>query len=97
MICRWLATTDDGELVLDAMPGSAELLGVENRWQRAGLAAALAVVLPSGRRIRRSRLSMLATKLEAWLERGAGDHLRSQDLEDVVSLVDSGGRALWEE
>jgi hypothetical protein len=33
----------------------------------------------------------MATKLEAWNGRGGGDHLRSHDLEDIVTLVD--GRA----
>lgn len=33
----------------------------------------------------------MATKLEAWNGRGGGDHLRSHDLEDLVTLID--GRA----
>lgn len=29
-----------------------------------------------------------ATKLEAWNGRGGGDHLRSHDLEDIITLID---------
>lgn len=32
--------------------------------------------------------SFIATKLEAFLDRGAGDYLSSHDLEDVLSIVD---------
>jgi hypothetical protein len=92
VICRWKAGSPGDELVIDLMPGDASILGFENRWQRPALAGAEALSLPSGQRIRAiSPPYLLATKLEAWSGRGAGDHLRSHDLEDVIRLVD--GRA----
>lgn len=92
VICRWIAGSPGDELVIDLMPGDASILGFENWWQRPALAGAEALSLPSGRRIRAiSPPYLLATKLEAWSGRGAGDHLRSHDLEDVIRLVD--GRA----
>lgn len=86
VIGRWL---HGDELVLDAIPADASLLGFENRWQRAALPHALAVELPSGARLRAvSPPYLLATKLEAFAGRGRGDLLGSRDLADVLSLVD---------
>lgn len=31
---------------------------------------------------------LIATKLEAWSGRGGGDHPRSHDLEDIITLID---------
>jgi hypothetical protein len=50
VICRWLHR--DSDLVLDAMPADASILGFENRWQRESLPHAAEVKLPSGARIR---------------------------------------------
>jgi hypothetical protein len=79
-------------LLVDVMPTDAEILGFENRWQGPALDQAEALSLPSDRRINAiSPPYLIATKLEAWNGRGGGDHLRSQDLEDLIVLVD--GRA----
>jgi hypothetical protein len=57
-----------------------------------GRAAAVSRALPSGATIRAvSPPYLVATKLEAFSGRGAGEHLVSRDLEDVVALAD--GRA----
>lgn len=50
VICRWLHR--DSDLVLDAMPADASILGFENRWQREAMPHAVDVILPSGTRIR---------------------------------------------
>lgn len=92
VICRWTAGSPDDELVIDLMPGDAAILGFENRWQRPALDHAKDVSLPSGRQIRAIPPPyLLATKLEAWNGRGDGDHLRSHDLEDIITLVDGRG------
>jgi hypothetical protein len=89
VICRWKAGRPGNELLVDLMPGDASILGFENRWQRPALDHAKTLPLPSGHRIRAiSPPYLLATKLEAWNGRGGGDHLRSHDLEDIVSLLD---------
>lgn len=89
VICRWIAGTGRDELLVDAMPSDASILGFENRWQRPALDHAVTVDLPSGRRIRAiTPPYLIATKLEAWNGRGRGDHLASHDLEDVINLVD---------
>lgn len=87
VICRWLHCGSD--LILDAMPADASILGFENRWQREALPHAVAVKLPSGTCIRAvPPAHLLATKLEAFAGRGEGDMLASQDFADIVALID---------
>jgi len=87
VICRWHKRESD--LILDAMPTDADVLGFENRWQREAFPHAVEVELPSGARIRAvPPVFLLATKLEAFLGRGEGDLLGSADFADVVALVD---------
>lgn len=97
VICRWRAGGPNDELVVDLMPGDAAILGFENRWQRPALDHAEDVSLPSGRQIRAIPPPyLIATKLEAWNARGGGDHLRSHDLEDVITLVDGRSEVVGE-
>lgn len=82
--CRWFR----GELILDVMPDDPGILGFSNRWYAAAFAAAELFEL-SGRTIQVvSPVYFLATKLDAFDGRGAGDYLASADLEDVVAVID---------
>lgn len=76
-------------LKLDLMPVEPGILGFSNRWYRAVLSSAAVMVLGAGVAVRVADApSFVATKLEAFLERGGGDYLSSHDLEDVLSVVD---------
>jgi predicted nucleotidyltransferase len=87
-ICRWL----HGNLKLDLMPSEGAILGFNNRWYPLAIQTAERVALPSRRAIRLIFPPVfIATKLEAFRDRGNGDYLASHDLEDVLSVVD--GRA----
>jgi predicted nucleotidyltransferase len=95
VICRWIKNEPD--LMLDAMPTDAGILGFENRWQKRAFPTALARDLPSGARIRAaSPPFLLATKLEAFKGRGRGDLLASHDFADIVSLFDGRGELVGE-
>jgi len=86
VICRW--RHPDG-LILDAMPADPGILGFANRWQAAALPHAVRHRLPSGSEIRViSPPYLLATKLEAFADRGRDDFLGSRDFEDIVALFD---------
>ncbi|UTI66281.1 nucleotidyl transferase AbiEii/AbiGii toxin family protein [Paraconexibacter antarcticus] len=86
IIGRWNHGTD---LILDAIPADASLLGFENHWQRQALPHAQTRKLPSGTTIRAvSPPYLLATKLEAYTGRGQGDPFGSRDLTDVLALFD---------
>jgi predicted nucleotidyltransferase len=78
-----------GGMKLDVMPAEECVLGFSNRWYGAALRTAVSVQLPGGLAIRLvTPACFLATKLEAFEDRGRGDYLESHDLEDVLSVVD---------
>jgi hypothetical protein len=84
-ICRWRV----GSAVVDVMPMLENILGFANRWYPLALQTAMPVSLPSGRPIRLITAPLfLATKLEAFDGRGAGDYLFSHDLGDALAVVD---------
>lgn len=84
-ICRWRV----GAVTVDVMPTLKEILGFSNRWYPDALATAKNVTLPSGTLIRLVTAPVfLATKFEAFDDRGGGDYLFSHDLGDLISVVD---------
>jgi len=85
LICRWQS---DG-LQLDLLPSGPNVLGFTNRWYPLAVATAARFNLPSGRSIRLVTAPLfVATKLEAFSDRGRGDFQASHDLEDIVTIVD---------
>jgi hypothetical protein len=91
-ICRWRVGEGTVSVAVDVMPTLDIVLGFSNRWYPLALETARTVQLPSGRNIRLIMApEFIATKLEAFQNRGGGDYLASHDLEDVVAVVD--GRA----
>lgn len=84
-ICRWRV----GAITVDVMPTLKEILGFSNRWYPDALATAKNVTLPSGTLIRLVTAPVfLATKFEAFDDRGGRDYLFSHDLGDLISVVD---------
>ncbi len=83
--CRWRL----GDWILDVMPTASEILGFSNQWYPDAIHTSVAMVLPSGVRIRLvAPPYFVATKLEAFFGRGGGDYYGSHDLEDLVAVVD---------
>lgn len=79
-------------LQLDLVPVDAHVLGFANRWYRPGFAAAVSTALGDGVSLRHlDAPHFLATKFEAYNDRGARDVYLSHDLEDIVTVID--GRA----
>ena len=77
---------------LDLVPLDEKVLGFANRWYRPGFEAAQRATLPTGLQLRHlSAPYFVATKLEAFNDRGNGDVYLSHDLEDIITVVD--GRA----
>lgn len=74
---------------LDLVPVDERVLGFANRWYRPGFEAAHMATLPSGLSLRHlSAPYFVATKLEAFKDRGNNDVYLSHDLEDIVTVVD---------
>ena len=96
VICRMRL----GELKVDFMPAdpaTADLLGCNNRWFTDGLSTARWHSLPSGTRIRLfTPPYFLGSKLEAYAGRGMQNPLGSQDLEDILNLVNGREELLQE-
>lgn len=71
------------------MPTNEKILGFRNRWYVEGLKCAIPIKLPDGPTIRIFPLPyFLASKLEAFLDRGRKDFLASPDMEDIITLAD---------
>ncbi len=74
---------------LDLVPLDEKVLGFANRWYKPGFEAAVSATLPTGLQVRHlSAPYFVATKLEAFKDRGNNDVYLSQDLEDIITLVD---------
>ena len=86
-VCRWIVDAT----VVDIMPTDEKILGFSNRWYKGALQTAQSYSLGDNQTqpIRLvAPLYFLATKLEAYANRGAGDLYASHDFEDVVTLID---------
>lgn len=84
-ICRWRF----GNLEVDLMPEDTRILGFANRWYPLAMESAQVVALPSGTPIRLIAAPVfIATKFEAFADRGQSDLLGSHDLEDIVNVLD---------
>ncbi|MDB5817267.1 MAG: hypothetical protein JWQ11_907 [Rhizobacter sp.] len=87
VICRWVHK--ETGLLFDLMPMQPEVLGFSNRWYPHAVLTAVRMDLGDGVTVRLvSAVAFVATKLEAFASRGAGDFLSSHDLEDVLNIVD---------
>ncbi|MFM2252853.1 MAG: hypothetical protein RJB68_1190 [Pseudomonadota bacterium] len=74
---------------LDLVPLDEKVLGFANPWYRAGFDAALSVGLADGLRLRHlSAPHFLATKFEAFKDRGQNDVYLSHDLEDIMTVME---------
>lgn len=83
-LCRWRYR----DLMVDVMPIDEEVLGFSNRWYPDAIETADTRSI-AGSDIRLvTSVYFVATKLEAFHGRGAGDVARSHDLEDIVTVVD---------
>lgn len=77
---------------LDLVPLDEKVLGFANPWYRVGYEAALSVELTGGLHLRHlSAPHFLATKFEAFKDRGQNDVYLSHDLEDIMTVME--GRA----
>lgn len=88
VICRWRLHREGGHVTLDVVPTQGSILGFSTRWYPEAFACAEPVRLGSGRVVRLiSPLYLVATKLEAFKDRGDGDFYASHDLEDAVAVL----------
>lgn len=97
IICRYKIRG----IVVDVMPTSADILGFTNKWYQKGFANAIDYRLTANERehyiIRLfSPEYFIATKLEAFNNRGQFDGRTSSDFEDIVYLLNN-RTTIWQE
>lgn len=84
-LCRW--RTPEG-FALDAIPMDEGVLGFTNRWYPTAVETAKEYTLAPGLVMRGATAPVfLATKWEAFQNRGQGDVFGSHDLEDIITVT----------
>jgi predicted nucleotidyltransferase len=84
-VCRWIV---DG-VVVDVMPTDEEILGFSNQWYPQAVQSATLQVIAEDMAIRIVTAPyFLATKIDAFFNRGNGDFIASHDMEDIITLLD---------
>jgi len=84
-ICRWGC---DGVLI-DIVPTGENVLGFSNTWYKDAIETANIEKINQSTYIKIiSAPCFIATKLEAFMQRGKSDFLSSHDLEDIITIID---------
>ena len=91
-LCRWRL----GKLVIDVMPTSGELYGLNTQWFAEALQTAETVEYAHTTLRIVSPVGFLATKYLTFTERGKGDFFGSHDLEDFIAVIDGRDRIVEE-
>ncbi len=85
VLCRWRV----GIYQVDIMPSESGILGFSNRWHSDAIVEAKPFLLPNGVQISLITPTLfLASKLEAFYDRGNGDFGASHDMEDIITIID---------
>lgn len=78
------------DISIDIMPADDSSIGVSNTWYKPGFSQLQEIKLPEGISINiLSSPYFLATKLEAFKDRGENDFYGSHDFEDIIYLLDN--------
>lgn len=93
VICRWR----HGHYRVDVMPVDGAFMGFRGEWFRAVCDRPWIVEVRTGISVRVIRApELIATKAEAFADRGRRDFVASKDIEDVVSIVNGRSELLEE-
>lgn len=93
VICRW----KHGPYRVDVMPVDGGFMGFHGAWFRAVCDRSWSFEVKSGVAVRLARApELLATKVEAFRDRGKGDYVVSKDIQDFVAIVNGRAELLQE-
>lgn len=85
VICRWRYQ----EIILDVIPTDEKILGFGNRWYKPAIAYSMVHQIAEDLALKSVTAPyFLATKFEAFKDRGNQDYLMSHDFEDIVAVID---------
>ena len=86
-----------GDIVIDFMATEEGVLGFSNRWYTEGFATSVIKSLDNETRVKIfTGPVFIATKFEAFKNRGSGDGRTSSDFEDIVYVLEN-RETIWEE
>lgn len=78
------------KIAIDIMPAEDSSIGISNKWYKPGFKYLQQIELPDGTTINiLPSPYFLATKLEAFKDRGKNDFYGSHDFEDIIYLIDN--------
>lgn len=84
-LCRW----KHGNLKLDVMPTDGRILGLPSRWFKIAMENPEVINLEKDLPIPIIKAPyFVATKLDAFKDRGKNDYFESHDLEDLITVID---------
>ncbi|GAB1268956.1 hypothetical protein NBRC116493_22090 [Aurantivibrio infirmus] len=93
-MCRWFLP--NSRTKLDIMPTDKTVLGFGNRWYPKVIESSKTITLPNNLEIKHVTSSLfLATKFEAFADRGKGDYF-SRDLEDIIFVLENSAGLIQE-
>jgi predicted nucleotidyltransferase len=93
VICRYRVSG----IIVDVMPTGENALGFTNQWYEKGFASSITYPLDDNRNIRIFHpVYFLASKMEAFKNRGGGDGRWSSDFEDIIYVLNNRG-SVWKE
>ncbi len=93
IICRYRIQG----IIVDIMPTNDPSIGFSNKWYPDGFNKAIDYVIDEGCTVKiLSSEYFIATKLEAFKDRGKNDGRTSQDFEDIVYVLEN-RETIWEE
>ncbi|MCF2506940.1 nucleotidyl transferase AbiEii/AbiGii toxin family protein [Dyadobacter sp. CY107] len=93
VICRFKARG----IIIDVMPTDDKVLGFSNKWYPAGYSTAISYVLDEKHIIKIFNPAyFIASKLEAFKNRGNNDGRTSSDFEDIVYILNNRS-SIWNE
>lgn len=85
------------DIIIDLMPTDPQILGFSNKWYSEGFKKAIDYSLDKTRVIKILESPyFLATKIEAFKNRGGGDGRTSSDFEDIVFVLENRD-TIWQE
>ncbi|MDE3181920.1 MAG: hypothetical protein KGM16_00765 [Bacteroidota bacterium] len=86
-----------GDIIVDLMPTSPEILGFTNKWYKEGFKASVDFEIDETTTIKILPAEyFIATKIEAFKNRGHGDGRFSNDFEDLIFVLDNRD-SIWNE
>jgi len=93
IICRYIVQ----DIIVDVMPTTGEVLGFKSRWYSEGFKTAIDYTIDKEHVVKIFDAPFfIASKLEAFKERGKGNGITSKDFEDIVYILENRAN-IWEE